>query len=56
MTSGSLRNYYKDKINDDANENSNNNNRINNNKTITITSFDHKTKLIESAPNNKIQK
>ena len=32
ITSGSLWNYYRDEINDDANENDDN--RINNNKTI----------------------
>ena len=32
MTSGSLWNYYRDKISDDANENDAANNRINNNK------------------------
>ena len=34
MTSGSLWNYYRDEIKDDANENNAANNRINNNKTI----------------------
>ena len=52
MTSGSLWNYcYRDEINDDSNENANNN-RINNNKTITNKSFEYKTKLIGSTPNN----
>ena len=46
MTSESLRNYYRDEINDDENENVNN--RIHNNKTITSTSFEFKTKLIGS--------
>ena len=36
MMSGSLWNYYRDKINDDENENNNNNNRLNNNKTIKV--------------------
>ena len=36
MTSGSLWNYYRDEVNDDANENNNASNyRINNNKTTT---------------------
>ena len=39
MTSGSLWNYYRDEINDDANENDNNN-RINNNKTTKKKSFE----------------
>ena len=43
MTSGSLWNYYRDEINDDAGENVNN--RINNNKTITSKSFEYKTKI-----------
>ena len=34
MTSGSLSNYYRDKVKDDKNENDNTNYRINNNKTI----------------------
>ena len=41
----SLQNYYRDEINDDANENVNNN-RIDNIKTITSKSFDYKTKII----------
>ena len=44
MALGSLWNYYRDEINDDGNENVNN--RINNYKTITIKSFEYKTKLI----------
>ena len=52
MTSESLWNYYRDEINDDANENNLDNNRINNNKTITSKSFEYKTKLIGSTPNN----
>ena len=40
MTSGSLWNFYRDKVHDDANENVNN--RINNNKTITSKSFEYK--------------
>ena len=34
MTSGSLRNYYRDEINYDANENDNDNNNNNNNLII----------------------
>ena len=49
MTSASLWNYYRDEINDDANENVNN--RINN-KTILSKSFEYKTKLIGSMPND----
>ena len=46
MTSESLWNYYRDEINDDANENMAANNRINDNKTITSKSFEYKTKSI----------
>ena len=51
MTSGSLRNYYKDEINDSVNEDANTY-RINSNKTTTSKSFEYKTKLIGSTPNN----
>ena len=50
MTSESLWNYYRYQINDDENDNANN--RINNNKTITSKSFEYRTKLIGSTPNN----
>ena len=43
MTSGS---FWRDEINDDANENNAANNRMNNNKTITSKSFEYKSKLI----------
>ena len=43
-TSGSLWNYYRDKINDSANEIDNKDNMINNNKTTASKSFVHKTK------------
>ena len=36
------------------NENNNDGNKINNNKTITITSFEYKAKIRESAPINNI--
>ena len=51
LTSGSLWNYYRDEIKD-ANENNATNNRINDNKTIASKSFEYKTKLKESTPNN----
>ena len=51
MKSRGLWSYYRDEINDDANENANNN-RINDNRTITSKSFEFKTKLIDSTPNN----
>ena len=50
MTSGSLWIYYRDDMNDCADENVNN--RINNNKTITSKSFEFKTKLKGSTPDD----
>ena len=45
MTSGSLWNYYRDNINDDANKNNDAGNyRINNGKKTTSRSFQFKTK------------
>ena len=44
ITLGSLWNYYKDEVNDDANENDNY--RINNSKTTTCKRFELKTKII----------
>ena len=44
MTSRSLRNYYRDRNNDDENDNANN--RINNSKTIISESFEYKKKII----------
>ena len=53
MTSGSLWNYYKDKVNDDANEsNGVGNYRISNNKTTTSKSFKNKTKIIGNTAAN----
>ena len=52
MTSRSLWNYYRDEINGDENENNAANNRINNNKVVTNKSFEYKTKLIRSMPND----
>ena len=45
-------NYYRDKINDNANENNAARNKINNNKTIANESFEYKAKLIARTPNN----
>ena len=42
VTSGSFWNYYRNEINDDANENNVANNRINNNKTITSKSLNRR--------------
>ena len=52
MTSGGLRSYYRDEVNDDANENNAARRKTNNNKTITSKSFEYKTKLTWSIPNN----
>ena len=52
MISGGLWNYYRDKINDDANKNNAANKRRNSNKTITSKSFEYKTKLIGSTPDD----
>ena len=52
MTSESFTNYYRDEVNDDENENGNANNRINNDKTITSKSFEYKTELTGSTPND----
>ena len=49
MTSESLWNYYRNKIDDDENENDINN-RLNNNKTKTSKSFKYKTKIIGNTP------
>ena len=51
MTSRSLWNYYRDKVNDDAHENNDNNNyRINNGKTTTSKHFEFKTKIMGRTP------
>ena len=55
MTSVSLRNYYRDEMNDDVNENNVvGNYRINNNniKTITSKSFESETKIITCTPDS----
>ena len=46
MTSGSLWNYYRDEVNDSANEIDDNDNNDNNGKTTTSKSFEYKTKII----------
>ena len=46
IASGSLWNYYRDEVNDFANEIDNNDNVINTNKTTTNKSFVCKTKII----------
>lgn len=59
MTSGSLQNYYRHEVNDNANENSPSGNYvINSNKTTTSKSFEYKTKITRSTPadNDILQK
>ena len=51
MTSGSLWNYYRNEVNDDANEIVANY-RINNNKTTVSRSFEYKAKVIKRTPAN----
>ena len=51
MTSGSLWNYYRNEVNDDANEIVANY-RINNNKTTISRSFEYKAKVIKRTPAN----
>ena len=52
ITSQSLRNYYRDKVNDSANEADDKDNTINNNKTTKSKSFKYKTRTIGSSSNN----
>ena len=47
-----LWNYYRHENNDDANENNDDDYRVNNNKTTTNKSFQYKTKIIGSTPEN----
>ena len=52
MTSGNLWNYYRDEVNDSADENNDANNfRINNNKATKCEYFEYKSKLIWRTPN-----
>ena len=52
ITSGSLWNYYRNKVNDSANEIYDNDNKIDNSKTTTNKYFENKTKIIEITLNN----
>ena len=53
MTSISMWNYYRNEINDSANENSDKDNyRINSNNTTSSTPFEYKTKIIGRTPTN----
>ena len=52
-TSGNLWNYYRDEVNDSANENNDvNSYRINNNKTVTSKFFKYKTKIVGNTRDN----
>ena len=52
MISGRLLNYSKDEVNDSAIEFNNDSNKINSSKTITSKSFECKTEIIGSTPND----
>ena len=52
MTSEILWNYYRDEVNDCANETDDSDNEINNNKTTTDKLFEYEIKMIGSTPNN----
>ena len=53
MTSGNLGNYYRDEVNDYANENNlTSNYRVNNSKITTSKSFEYKAKIIGNTPCN----
>ena len=52
MTSGSLWNYYRDKVNDAANKNDTANNKRYKSKTTSNRSFEYKTRLIGSTSAN----
>ena len=50
MTSGSLWNYYRDEVNDNANENDADKYGIGNRKTVTSKSLEYNTKITGSTP------
>ena len=52
MTSGSLWIYYRDEVNNSANEIDDNDNKRNNDKATTSKSFEYKTKMIGTKPND----
>ena len=56
VTSGSLQNYYRDELYDDANENNSDDYRVKNENTTTSNFFEYKTKIIGSTSinNNKL--
>ena len=52
MTSESLWNYYRDEVNNSANETDDNDNKRNNDKKTTSKSFEYKIKIIGTKPND----
>ena len=52
MASQSLWSYYREKMNNDANENNANNYRVDNSKTVTSKSFEYKAKIRGSTPDD----
>ena len=53
VTSGSLWNYWRDEVINDANKNNDGSNyKINNNKTTASRSFEYKTEIIKRTPAN----
>ena len=52
MTSGSLWNYYRDEVNDNANKINDDIYKTNNNRTRARISFDYKTNIIGVTPDN----
>ena len=52
MTSASFWSYYKDEVNDPANEIDGNDNKVNNDKTATSKPSEYKTKLIGGTAGN----
>ena len=52
ITIGSLWNYYRNEVNNSANEIYDNDNKIDNSKTTKSKYFEYKTKIIEITLNN----
>ena len=52
ITSENLGSYYRDEVNDDANENNDSNYVASNNKTRAIKFLDYKTQIVVTTSNN----
>ena len=52
ITSENLGSYYRDEVNDDANENNDSNYVASNNKTKAIKFLDYKTQIVVTTSNN----